>query len=80
MTTRRQAKGIVSCVEHGDTRTMVFLSAHPAREYYVIAPKDIVAHPGDVVTYEPYGFNFGWYVSHQTAASLGGAHDVAECL
>lgn len=31
-------------------------------EYHVIANKDCSVQPGDVIEYEPYGFNFGWLV------------------
>lgn len=33
-----------------------------SNEFHVIANHDEKIFPGDVIEYEPYGINFGWFV------------------
>ena len=34
--------------------------------YHIITPKDANVKPGDTIVYEPYGFNFGFYIRKET--------------
>jgi len=46
-------------IENQGDRTLLF---GPKWNYYVIAPPDIVFTLNQLVTYEPFGINFGLYL------------------
>jgi hypothetical protein len=59
--------GEVLKVEHEDDRTLLYLEfKKPGHrmsvDYYAIAKKDVKVSKGDTIEYEPYGYNFAWFV------------------
>lgn len=50
---------VTGIYEEKDRKT---LYGHPTwPDYHVIAPRDLAINIGDVVEYDPEGFNFGWF-------------------
>lgn len=39
------------------------------KHYYIICNRKSDIKPGDIIEYEPYGGNFGWFVSFVERAS-----------
>ena len=50
---------IVKHIDYQEDRTLLY-GDNP--NYHIIASKDCTAKEGDLVTYEPFGYNFGWFV------------------
>jgi hypothetical protein len=59
-------KATIDRIEVPGDRILLYPVQKPSRLggfYYIIASKESAGHikVGDVVEYEPYGFNFGWF-------------------
>jgi hypothetical protein len=50
---------LVGGIENQGDRILLFADSLP--DYHIIAGVDCPAQVGDVIQYEPYGYNFGWY-------------------
>lgn len=53
-----QTMQVVKVEDQGD-RVLLYKNEH----YYIIAPQDCTVKIGDIIVYEPFGVNFGWFVS-----------------
>ena len=51
---------IVGRIDRQAGRTLLYGNSLP--DYHVIASVDCAVKIGDTIVYEPYGYNFGWYV------------------
>ncbi len=55
----------VAHIEHEGDRLVIYGCGYekdPIR-YHVVAKPNEEVNEGDTIEYEPYGFNFGWFVS-----------------
>ena len=50
----------VTKVVREDDRTLLY-GHHKWHDYHIIADPDVVVQIGDIVEYEPDGYNFGWF-------------------
>lgn len=50
---------IATKVDNQGDRVLIY---GPNPNYYIIAPANTEVKEGDEIEYEPYGFNFGWFV------------------
>jgi hypothetical protein len=65
MERKRRETGKVLKVEHDGDRTLLYLDFGKGRlpiSYYAIAGKECTIQKNDIITYEPDGVNFGWFV------------------